>query len=204
MFREIDKAQVAHRAARSTRRAAALKAVRSAALEDIDYRKGGTGREMYFTVTGQTKTGVNADYSRTKYGRVYRLTLDAADPLKGTLEVLLDGDDRSGPARSSRTPTTSIVGTNYVYVQEDDNGYGDETHDAYVYQYNIATKELKPGAQLDHRRTATDAAKYNAAARDRRQGRLGVRRDDRRVGPAGHRARSSCSRCSRTRGPGRD
>jgi hypothetical protein len=50
---------------------------------------------------------------------------------------------------------------NYVYVQEDANGYGDETHDAYIYQYSIATGELKTVLELDHRRTATDAAKYN-------------------------------------------
>ena len=36
---------------------------------------------------------------RWRYGRVYRLTLDAADPLKANLEVILDGDDRTGPAR---------------------------------------------------------------------------------------------------------
>ena len=48
-----------------------------------------------------------------------------------------------------------------MYVQEDDNGYGDETHDAFIYQYNIATKEVKPVLQLDHRRTQTDAAIYN-------------------------------------------
>lgn len=132
-------------------------------VEDLDYRKGGTGRELYFTVTGQATTGVNAAGDRTKYGRVYRLSLDAADPLKGNLEVILEGDDRTGPARLFQNPDNIYVGTNYVYVQEDDNGYGDETHDAYIYQYNIVSKELKPVIVLDHRRTAADAAKYNAA-----------------------------------------
>jgi len=140
-----------------------LKSVQFGRLEDIDYRKGGTGREVYFNVTGQATTGVNADFSRTKYGRVYRLTLDATDPLKGTLELLLDGDDRSGPARQFQNVDNIYVGRNYVYVQEDDNGYGDEAHDAYIYQYNIATREVKVVAELDHRRTATDAAKYNAS-----------------------------------------
>jgi hypothetical protein len=139
-----------------------LKALAFGRVEDIDYRKSGGGREVYFTVTGQNNTGVNADYSRSKYGRVYRVTLDAADPLKGTLEVLLDGDDRAGPARLFQNPDNIYVGRNYVYVQEDDNGYGDETHDAYVYQYNIASKVLQPVLQLDHRRTQSDAALYNA------------------------------------------
>ncbi|MBU6365994.1 MAG: hypothetical protein KJT01_07270 [Gemmatimonadetes bacterium] len=141
---------------------AALKAVQFGRVEDIDYRKGGSGRELYFAVTGQNTSGTNAGFDRTKYGRVYRLTLDPADPLKGTLEVILDGDDRTGPARLFQNPDNIYVSQNYVYVQEDDNGYGDETHDGYIYQYNIATRALVPVLELDHRRTQSDAAKYNA------------------------------------------
>lgn len=143
---------------------AQLKAVAFGRTEDLDYRKGGTGREVYFNTTGQATTGVNADYNRSKYGRVYRLTLDAADPLKGNLELLLDGDDRNGPAKLFQNPDNIYVGENYVYISEDDNGYGDETHDAYVYQYNIATKALKPVLVLDHRRTMNDAGIYNAVS----------------------------------------
>ncbi|MDL2143103.1 hypothetical protein QQY79_11280 [Flavobacterium tructae] len=140
-----------------------LKAIKFGRVEDLDYRKGGNNadRELYFNVTGQDITGTNADASRTKYGRVYRLNLDAADPLKGTLELVLDGDNRSGKAGKFQNPDNICVTSNYVYVQEDANGYGDETHDAYIYQYNIATKELKVVLELDHRRTQTDAAKYN-------------------------------------------
>lgn len=141
---------------------AALKAVQFGRVEDIDYRKGGSGRELYFAVTGQNTSGTNAGFDRTKYGRVYRLTLDPADPLKGTLEVILDGDDRTGPARLFQNPDNIYVSQNYVYVQEDDNGYGDETHDGYIYQYNIATRALVPVLELDHRRTQPDGAKYNA------------------------------------------
>jgi hypothetical protein len=141
---------------------ATLRSVAFGRVEDMDYRKGGTGREVYFVTTGQNNTGVNAAYDRTKYGRAYRLTLDAADPLKGTLEVILDGDDRTGPARLFQNPDNVYVGQNYVYIQEDDNGYGDETHDGYIYQYNIATRALVPVLELDHRRTQPDAARYNA------------------------------------------
>ena len=141
---------------------ATLRSVAFGRVEDLDYRKGGTGREVYFVTTGQNNTGVNAAYDRTKYGRAYRLTLDAADPLKGTLEVILDGDDRTGPARLFQNPDNVYVGQNYVYIQEDDNGYGDETHDGYIYQYNIATRALVPVLELDHRRTQPDAARYNA------------------------------------------
>jgi secreted PhoX family phosphatase len=141
---------------------AALKAVSFGRVEDIDYRKGGAGRELYIAVTGQNNSGVNTDYSRTKYGRVYRVVLDPTNPLQGTIEVILDGDDRTGPARLFQNPDNIYAGRDYVYVQEDDNGYGDETHDAYIYQYNIATRALQPVLQLDHRRNEADAAKYNA------------------------------------------
>jgi hypothetical protein len=145
---------------------AALNAIRFARVEDLDYRKGSeaNSREVYFVATGQNNTGVNADYSRTKYGRAYRLRLDANNPLQGTLEVIADGDDKAptNVARLFQNLDNVYVGTNYVYLQEDDNGYGDETHDAYVYQYNIATRELKPVLEMDHRRTQPDAALYNA------------------------------------------
>jgi hypothetical protein len=141
----------------------ALGAMRFGRVEDADYSKSGVnkGRDVYFAVTGQNRTGNNADGSRTKYGRVYRLILDANDPLKGTLQVVLDGDDRTGPAKTFQDPDNVMVTENYVYIQEDPNGYGDEAHDGYIYQYNIATKEVKVVLELDHRRTAADAAKYN-------------------------------------------
>ncbi|MGL2994081.1 hypothetical protein [Flavobacterium sp. TSSA_36] len=140
-----------------------LKGIKFGRVEDLDYRKGSAegAREIYFNVTGQNTTGNNADASRTKYGRVYKLNLDATNPLTGNLEVLLDGDDRNGIAGKFQNPDNICVTKNYIYVQEDANGYGDETHDGYIYQYDIAKKQLKVVFELDHRRTATDAAKYN-------------------------------------------
>lgn len=135
-----------------------LKGIKFGRVEDVDYRKGGNGREVYFNVTGQAATGVNADNSRTKYGRVYRLTLNATDPTKGEVELLLNGDDRAGVAGKFQNPDNICVTNNYVYIQEDANSYGDETHDAYIYQYNIASKELKVVTELDHKR---DDTKYN-------------------------------------------
>jgi hypothetical protein len=57
----------------------------------------------------------------------------------GTLKVVLDGDDRNGIAKIPESDNIYVT-KNYVYVQEDANGYGDETHDAYIYQYDIAKK----------------------------------------------------------------
>lgn len=140
-----------------------LKAIKFGRVEDLDYRKGGKSadREIYFNVTGQNTTGANSDASRTKYGRVYQLNLNENDPLSGTLRVVLDGDDRNGIAKTFQNPDNLCVTKNYVYVQEDPNGYGDETHDGYIYQYDIANKTLKVVVELDHRRTESDAAKYN-------------------------------------------
>jgi len=133
--------------------AQAAQAIVFGRVEDIDYRKGaGKEREIYFNVTGQDNTGVNADNSRSKYGRVYKLVLDANNPLSGQLTLVLDGDDRSGKAKQFQNVDNICVTNNYVYVQEDANGYGNETHDAYIYQYNIATKELKVVFELDHKR----------------------------------------------------
>jgi len=144
-----------------------LKAIKFGRVEDIDYRKKSTGREVYFNVTGQATSGPNADYSRSKYGRVYRLTMDAADPLKATLEVVLDGDDRAGNAKTFQNVDNIVVTENYLYTQEDPNSYGDETHDSYIYQLNLKTNEFRPVIELDHRRTASDAAKYNVGGASR-------------------------------------
>lgn len=133
-------------------------------VEDIDYRKGSAAnnRELYFNATGQNTIGVNADYNRTKYGRTYRLRLNPTDPTgPATLEVIADGDDRTGPARLFQNPDNLYVGENYVYIQEDPNGYGDETHDSYIYQYDIAARTLRPVIELDHRRGQSDQDRFN-------------------------------------------
>ncbi|MEO7998132.1 MAG: hypothetical protein ABI852_11840 [Gemmatimonadaceae bacterium] len=142
----------------------AFNAVSFGRVEDVDYRKSGTGRDVYFVVTGQDENGANADKSRSKYGRIYHLTLDAADPTKGSLEVVLDGDDRTGPGKLLQNPDNIVATANYLYLEEDPNEYGDETHDSYLWQYNLATKELKVVFEIDHHRGAADFAKYNNAS----------------------------------------
>jgi hypothetical protein len=147
-----------------------LHALKFGRVEDVDFRKGNNAsnaREVFFTVTGQGIGGPNADYSRSMYGRIYRMTLDAADPTKGLLEVVLDGDDRNGVAKTFQDPDNITVTENYAYIQEDPNGYGNETHDAYLYQYNLSTGELKPVLMIDHRRNEADAAKYNVGGPSR-------------------------------------
>lgn len=137
-----------------------VKAIKFGRVEDIDYRKGGgsNGREIYFNVTGQNDSGVNSDFSRTRAGRVYRLTLNENDPLSGKLEVILDGDDANGPAKMFQNPDNICVTENFAYIQEDANGYGTETHDAYIYQYDIKGKTLRLVFELDQRRDGSEMA----------------------------------------------
>jgi hypothetical protein len=140
-------------------------------VEDIDYRKGSAAnsREVYFTVTGSANDTLNRSY----WGRVYRLILNETNPLLGTLEVILDGDlrtttggDRSVPnpvplASEFMNPDNICVTKDYVYVQEDPNGYAvDIYHDARIYQYEIATKTMKILCEMNHRR---NSPKYNSA-----------------------------------------
>jgi hypothetical protein len=144
--------------------AQAANAIAFGRVEDIDYNKTtGKEREIYFNVTGQNNTGANADNSRSKYGRVYKLVLDPNNPLAGQLTLVLDGDDRAGKAKQFQNVDNICVTKNFVYIQEDANGYGDEAHDAYIYQYNIATKELKVVFELDHKRTET-GDKFSSAS----------------------------------------
>jgi hypothetical protein len=137
-----------------------LKSIAFGRVEDIDYKKDGTGREVYFCVTGQS-----GNANRTTYGRVYKLVLDPANPLVGTLEVVLDGDDNAGPANEFQNPDNIMVTQNFAYIQEDANSYGDETHDALIYQYDLTSKTLKKVFELNHFRTdPTLSALFGSAA----------------------------------------
>ncbi len=125
-----------------------LKSIAFGRVEDIDYRKDGIGREVYFAVTGQ-----NGNADRTKYGRVYKLVMSATDPLIGTLEVVLDGDNDTGIANEFQNPDNIMVTQNFAYVQEDSNGYGSSgapAHDAYIYQYDLIAKTIKKVFELNH------------------------------------------------------
>jgi hypothetical protein len=141
----------------------AKNAVQFARVEDLDYRKGGgaNGREIYFVATGISSDRVNPVPGKTMWGRLYRLVLDANDPLKGKLEPLIDGG--IDPGNNLVNPDNVCTTNNFVYVQEDgDSFYTATKHDGRIWQYNIATKALKPMLEMNHRRNeATFNAKYN-------------------------------------------
>lgn len=131
------------------------KAVMFARVEDIDYRKGSAanGREVYFTATGVSQDDKLTPVSgKTMWGRVYKLVLDAANPLKGKLQVVVDGGDN--PGSSIVNPDNLCVTENFVYIQEDgDSFYANNDHDGTIWQFGMAAKSLKPMLQMNHRRT---------------------------------------------------
>jgi len=130
-----------------------LNSIQFGRVEDIDYRKNGVGREIYFNVTGQSGDG-----SRTYWGRTYKLVLDAQDPTKGTLTLVLDGDNRTGVAKTFQNPDNILVTENYAYITEDPNGNTGIDHDAYMYQYNLNTGALKRVFELNHYRNDPEAS----------------------------------------------
>lgn len=140
------------------------KALMLARVEDIDYRKGSAanGREVYFTATGVSQADKETAVSgKTMWGRVYKLVLDANNPLKGKLAVAVDGNDN--PGKSIVNPDNLCVTENFVYIQEDgDSYYKNNDHDGTIWQFSMAAKTLKPMLQMNHRRTETAFnAKYN-------------------------------------------
>ncbi len=148
----------------------ALHAIAFGRVEDVDYGKGSPSDNgnVYFEVTGH----LTDDGSRSKWGRTYKLRIDPTSPMKGTLEVLLDGDDPASKAYGTyMNPDNIMVTENYVYIQEDPNGYtsdgadeGRETHDAYLYQYNLHSKELKTVFETNLFRDNADLSDYFGTA----------------------------------------
>lgn len=115
-------------------------------VEDIDWRRGSASnnREFFFAVTGRKKDALLG--KGTFYGRIYHVVLDENNPLNGTIECVLDGDILDGKAKAFQSPDNIVVTENYVYIQEDPNGYPDtpeKDHYAQLYEYNIKSKNLK-------------------------------------------------------------
>jgi hypothetical protein len=140
------------------------KAIQFARVEDLDYRKGGgnNSREFYFVTTGLANT-----IGKTMWGRMYKLEMDKANPLKGRLEVVASGDEN--PGLDLINPDNVCATENYVYIQEDgDSFYPAAKHDSWVWIYEISTKKYQPFLTMDHRRDNTAFnAKYNTVNNNR-------------------------------------
>ena len=141
-------------------------AIQFARVEDLDYGKGNAdaNRTLYFVSTGVSQADkITPVAGLTMWGRVYKLELNAANPLKGKLTPLIDGG--INPGNSIVNPDNVCVTENFVYIQEDgDSFYKENKHDGRIWQFNLATKALKPMLEMNHRRDdPTFNAKYNTA-----------------------------------------
>jgi len=122
-------------------------------VEDIDWRRGSANnnREIYFAVTGRDRPGLLG--KGTISGRIYKVSLNDTDP-NGAAKItcVLDGDVVDGVAAEFLSPDNVLVTENYVYIQEDPAVRFEGTvkdHFARLYQYNIASGDLKVVAECD-------------------------------------------------------
>lgn len=126
-------------------------------IEDIDWRKGSADNErtLFFCVTGRYRSD-NPDLAKrgTTFGRIYMVELNDDDPT-GDCQItcILDGDKVGGIADGFHSPDNIVVTENYVYIQEDPNGYFDQNTAiqgwAKLYQYNISTGALSTVLECD-------------------------------------------------------
>jgi hypothetical protein len=115
--------------------------------EDLDYGKGspGANRTVYFSVTGTNNTSNN-------WGAGYKLVLDPANPLVGTLTQIISGNtdtnnmDGNMPLLSS--PDNVCVTENYIYWQEDPTTFS-RGHQAYIWQTDLNGNNAKPVMQIN-------------------------------------------------------
>jgi hypothetical protein len=114
-------------------------------IEDIDWRRGSAenNRTVFFNATGRIRSN-NPDLASrgTSFGRVYKLELNPDDPTgDAKLTVVIDGDLEGGKGDGMHSPDNIVVTENYVYVQEDPNGYASLNADiqgyAKLWQYDI-------------------------------------------------------------------
>lgn len=118
-------------------------------VEDVDYQKGSdaNARNVYFAVTGLgPNTGDVNDW-----GTIYKLELDATNPLAGKLTQIISGNTDSnnndGNVSLLQSPDNICVTENYVYFQEDPNSFS-RNHAAYIYQSDLNGNNTKVVLEL--------------------------------------------------------
>ncbi len=126
-------------------------------IEDIDWRRGSAAnqRTLFFCVTGRRTSSNPALGERgTSFGRIYMVELNETDPTADAkITCILDGDKVGGIADGFHSPDNILVTENYVYIQEDPNGYASANTAisgyAKLYQYSIENKTLKTVMECD-------------------------------------------------------
>lgn len=107
-------------------------------VEDVDYQKGSDANALnvFFAVTGRGPgRGTYNDW-----GTVYKLVLDANNPLEGKLTQVISGNTNTnnmdGNLAELQSPDNICVTEHYIYTQEDPNSF-DRGHSAYIYQSDL-------------------------------------------------------------------
>jgi len=107
-------------------------------VEDVDYQKGADSNatNVFFAVTGRGPgRGTYNDW-----GTVYKLALDADNPLEGKLTQIISGNTDSnnmdGNLAELQSPDNICVTENFIYTQEDPNSFT-RNHSAYIYQSDL-------------------------------------------------------------------
>ena len=118
-------------------------------VEDVDYQKGSdsNGRNLFFAVTGR---GPGRTYN--EWGTVYKLNLNAENPLEGTLTQIISGNttginNGDGNLDILQSPDNICVTENFIYVQEDPNSDA-RNHTAYIYQSDINGNNIRPAMEF--------------------------------------------------------
>jgi len=107
-------------------------------VEDVDYQKGSdaNGRNVFFAVTGRGP----GQGTYNDWGTVYKLELDASNPLEGVLTQIVSGNtdtnNMDGNLSELQSPDNLCVTENFVYIQEDPNSFS-RGHAAQIYQTDI-------------------------------------------------------------------
>lgn len=126
-------------------------------IEDIDWQRGSAenNRNVYFNATGRYRSD-NPDLADrgTTFGRVYKLELNESNPIgDAKITVVVDGDKEGGIGDGMHSPDNILVTENYLYIQEDPNGYAalnaDITGYAKLWQYDIAAGTLNEVMECD-------------------------------------------------------
>ncbi len=107
-------------------------------VEDVDYQKGSdaNARNVFFAVTG---LGPNSG-DVNDWGTVYKLKLDATNPLIGKLTQIISGNtdtnNNDGNLAALQSPDNICVTENFVYTQEDPNSFS-RGHASRIYQTDL-------------------------------------------------------------------
>ncbi|MEP1489255.1 MAG: hypothetical protein ABJL44_03560 [Algibacter sp.] len=138
-------------------------------VEDVDYKKGSdeNARDVFFAVTGRGPgRGTYNDW-----GTVYKIELDATNPLEGKLTQIVSGNtdtnNLDGNLAELQSPDNICVTENFVYIQEDPNSFS-RNHAAQIYQTDLdgngamVLLELKIENNLDPTGTSGYSGEFGA------------------------------------------